>query len=797
MLKTYLTIAWRNLYRQPAHTFLNLACLTAGIGAALFIILYIDFELNYDRFHAKSDQIYQVRTTALNLGERVRETDNDGSPRNLAPFIKADFPEVQQCVRIFQFFDDDQLNLKYEGKTIASDEIFAADPSIFDVFTIDLLKGEVTNALEGPNKIMLSESLAQRIFGDETALGKVVSTELVHSLPKKESNYQLMVTGVYKDFPRNSHLTLNALMSAETDPALEEWYFSHFNTLYYLLLAPQAKAVEVAANLTDIYKKHLNPVKEPVLTSATHELVPLKEVHFRESGGRTYIFIFGGVALLLLIIAMISYVNLTTAQANRRSMEIGIRKVMGSNRRQLIQQFLSESLVYTALSMGIAILLVWKFVGSMNTTLGLELEAARLWQPELLTGIIGLWLILGLLGGSYPAFFLSSFQPITVIKSKQAKGAPIRRILVAVQLAVVIFVLSCTGMIYEQLKFMQHKDLGFNHEQVLRIELSGKDWFKEYVTFRDQIQQFPEVAVAGSSDFIPGVGQMVRRPISTNGSEGLDPQFVFWGAFDYNYPEVIGMTLKEGRFFSKDFPTDIRNSVIVNEAFLRQFGIEEPAVGKTIKFGDDSNPNTETIVGVIRDFHHESLHSPLAGQLFTLGSSPNVFVKLNNYNDAVIDNIRKSWQAVIPDTPFEFAFMDETLQSNYIADQVRGRIFFFFSILTIIIAFLGLFGLASYLSKQRVKEMSIRKVLGAELWSLITLVTKEFVWLVLLAAIPALLLAWYFIQEWLHDFAFHTSINYWLLGLALLVALVGTMLTTGWHAFQVARRNPADSLKQE
>lgn len=798
MIKNYLKVVWRNFYRRPSFTFLNLSCLTAGLAAVLLILLHIDFETNYDAMHSKADRIYQIRTAELHLGEQVRETENSRSPRNLATYIKSDIPQVEEITRFFHFFQNDEVTLEYGAQAIKTQEIWAADDNLFKVFDFELLEGDPNTALQGPNKIMLTETLAKRLFGNISPLGKTISTELIHAVPNQEDgNYQLVVSGILKDLPNNSHIAIEALLSAETDPYLSEYYFGRFNTFNYALINPATSPAEIEPLLSKIYLDYMDPIREPILTKAVHEMVNLSEIHSRDSGGNTYTYIFSAVAVLLLLIALISYVNLATAQSNQRSVEIGVRKVMGSNRRQLIFQFLAESLLYTGVASILALLIAWTSIDYLNNLLGLELVRNRILRVDFLLGIGGLWLLMGLLGGAYPALFLSSFQPVAIIKAKRTNRAPVRSALVAIQLGVVLFVLCSTGMIYKQLEYVNQKDLGFDNELVIRMELEGSDWFAQYQRFKDQLSQLTVVEEVGTSSFIPGVGQIGRRPISANGTAGTDALFTCFGNFDYDYPEVIGMELLEGRFFSREFTADQTNSVIVNESFVQQFGLEAPIVGQQIKFGGAGNPNSETIVGVIKDFHQQSLHEPVAAQMYLLNSSPNVFIKLARFDESIVNNIRETWQGINPDHAFDFTFMDDLLQRSYELDHIRGRIFLFFSFLTILIAFLGVFGLATFMNKQREKEFSVRKILGAQALQLIGLASKSFVRLVAFVAIPALLLSWYFAEQWLQAFAYRTTVDFGLFALILLLTMLATLLTTGWHAFKVARHNPAEYLKQD
>ncbi|GJM35544.1 MAG: ABC transporter permease [Saprospiraceae bacterium] len=797
MIRNYLKIIWRNLYRQPVHTLLNLSCLTVGIAATLFILLYIDFELHFDRSNDKADHIYRIETKSIQTPENVREVGFINTPGNLGPLIQQDYPEVEHFVRSFQFFRDEMVTFQYSGDLFEEAAVYAVDPAIFEVFTLKMIKGDPSTALTGPNKILLSESFAQRIFGDENPLGKTLETNLVHSYPDTpEEQYSFQITGVYQDMPRNSHRLANALISAESDPRLTDYYFNRFNVSTYVLLHDQVDPVIFAPKLSEIYDKYLDRQREQVLVSATHTLNPLTKIHLAETGGYTYIFIFSAIGVLLLLISVISYVNLVTAQASRRALEIGLRKVLGSNRKQLMAQFLVESIGFSFLALLLGILLVFLMMQPLNAMLGLQLYEAQLWQPQMIIGSLVITLLLGLLGGSYPAFFLSSFQPIAVMKGQLAKATPLRRMLVAVQFAVVIFVLTFTGMIYDQLQYLSKKDLGFDKKNIVELNLAGQEKLEKWPVLKEMLLQSPYISSAGTSSFTPG-DNMGRRPISANGTAGQEPQFVRWGVIDYDFLETMDIKFVEGRNFSWDFPGDLEQSVVINQRFAKEFGLTNP-VGEKIRLGGSGNPNFLIVIGVVEDFHQSSLHSPIESQLFFVGpASLNLSIKVQKDLSAGLDAISESWAVVFPDTPFEYHFLEDELQRSYEADQRRGKIFFSFSLLTIFIAFVGLFGLASYLSKQRTKEIGIRKVLGASIGEMVILLSKDFLWLVVLAAIPAFATAWYMIGQWLENFATQTSMNYLLYALVLLATLLLTFIVTGFHAFRAALVNPVESLKYE
>lgn len=796
MLKSYLTIAWRNMRRQPLYTLLNLAGLTIGIAAALLILLYINFETNYDYFHQNADRIFKINTDEITTNSKVMQVDWQGTAGLIAPYLQQDFPEVAGTTRLYQFFNNEQVDLNYENKVITTAHLTVADSTALNIFTFDFIYGTVQGALDGPNKIVLSENLAIRIFGNVDPVGKIVQTKLTHAQPNIKSDYSLMVTGVYRDFPKNSHWEVDAMISSTTDPYLRNYYFNTFNFNTYVLLKDGVVAADFQEKIPSIYRNYLDPDREPVMKEAHHQLVPLRKIHMQATGGYTYIYIFSAIGFLMLLISMISYVNLVTAQASRRAMEIGVRKVMGSTQSQLIRQFLSESMVYSSVAIVIALGTMFYLIPSINTLLGLQLAAGQLMHPQVLLGLLAFLLLIGILGGSYPAFFLSSFEPITVLKGKLTKGSPLRRALVATQFGVVMIVLICTGMIYEQLQYMRHKDLGFNQDQVVHLEMTGEGALEKLPVLKNALKQSSAITSVGTASFLPGLG-MSRRPISADNGESKEPQFVDYGFIDYDYFQTLDMDLRAGRNFSIDHPKDATESVVVNEQFAKAYGLDDP-IGEHIRFGDSGNPNYETIVGVVKDFHSSTLHTSIPPQIFFLRpASYNLAVKINQNPAMSIPHIEETWRSIFPNAPFAYRFLDEDLAQAYETDQIRGKIFLLFSGITIAIAFLGLFGLVAYIARQRVKEIGIRRVLGASTWHVVSLLSKDFLCLVVAVAVPSFAVAWYFVQNWLKDYAYRAEMNYSLFLYTLLFVLGLTLLTTLFHALRATQLHPAKALKEE
>lgn len=796
MFKSNVRLFLRNLKRHPIHSALNLACLTIGIAAALFIALYLDFEINYDRFHAQHEHIYRVQTPAVQTREKVMEVNWFTTPANLAPLADEEIPEVQSLVRFFSFFSNTP-RLKYDGKEIIAtpEHIIATDASVFQVFSFDLSQGQEQDALRGPNKIVISEEMAGRLFGSEDPMGKVVRTRLVHSATNEEAEFALEVSGVFRDLPRNTHLHFEAMISAETDPELDSYYFGRFNTYTYALLPGQVKPETVAAKLTALYDRHLDPKRDPVLVNAQHQLIPLAKIHLSETNGATYLYILGGVGVLLLLIAFISYVNLVTAQAGRRSLEIGMRKVLGSHRTQLVVQFLTESLGFTLLASALAMLLVFLLIKPLNVVLELHITATQLLNmPFLLLILLGT-ILLGIAGGAYPAFFLSTFRPLVAMKGQLKQSAPLRRYLLSFQFAAVIFVLVGTGMIYRQLRYLQEKDLGFDREYVLRIPLPATQTPEEVAVLKSNLLSHALISSVAASTFIPGMNDMVNSPISVDGSEA---QFTRSGRIDYDYLHTMGIKLLTGRNFSPEFQTDAEDHVVVNQAFIKQFELGEHALGAKVRFGGSGNPKYYQIIGVVEDFNQGSLHDAIQAQLFRLApNGRSLAVKVSGDIPVALQHLEDSWTATYPEQTFDYAFLNDLLADQYREDQRRGSLFLFFSAITVIIAFISLYGLASYLIRQRYKEVGIRKVFGASTTRILILLTRDFLWLVILAAVPGLIAALYITNRWLENFAFRVSTSYILMGGIIFSVFVLTFITVGGHAVRAAWMNPKETLRWE
>lgn len=800
MIQNYFKIAFRNFRLQPGYAVLNILGLTIGITVTLFILLFLTEETRFDSYHEKADRIYRISSD-------ITEPDNHFrwavTQNPLALQLKQDYPEVEEFAR---FIPNGRTRLEYKDRFFFEEKVFLADSTVCDVFSFEFIQGEGKTALQRPNSIALNESVAKRIFGNNNPMGEILKTP---------SGKEYKVTGVYKDMPRYSHLIADAMISANSIPDLmrpDAGSWGSFNIYSYVLLKAGADSDAFAAKLSDVIQKHVAVIFDKFNIKVKYELLPLKSIHLNSSfeaeaepsGESGFLYIFGAVALFMLLIACINYMNLATARATRRAMEVGVRKVLGSERSQLIWQFLSESILFTTISLLLSFILAVLLLPVFNKSFDLTLSRDLFFSTPVLTGAVVVVLLAGVLGGSYPAFYLSAFEPIKVLKGTLARGAgnpALRKILVIVQFSITIFMLIGTGIIYDQMHYLRVKDLGFDKENILTFALEGQASREKYDIIRQKLLQNPKITAIGTCSTTPGQGYG-KNLINAENSEGRLEQYgVDLYGVDYDFFPTLGAKFAAGRNFSTEYKTDSTAAVLVNEAMVKRFGWKEP-IGRKFQFGTNDTLPVFRVIGVVKDFHQRSLYEPITPLLFyPQKNNPIVHVRINPRNPAelgqTIGFVEKTWQEIFPNTPFDYDFVDASFMELYRADQIRARIFTLFSAMMILVACLGLLGLASFTAEQRTKEIGVRRVLGAATTDIVYLLTRNFVLLVLLATIPAFLIAWYFMQKWLETFAYHTDMNFGLYGAAFLLVVLLTLLTTGYHALKAAASNPVKSLRSE
>jgi putative ABC transport system permease protein len=791
MLKNYLKVAIRSLKRQPAYTTLNIVGLTVGIASSLLILLYIFYETSFDKHHEKADRIYRISSD-------IKEPDNAFkwavTQLPLGYTLKNDYgDEVEQYVR---FVPNGRTRLEKDLNNYFEENFYYVDSTVFQVFDFEFTAGNKETALDAPNSIVLNETVAKKIFKGENPIGQTL---------KSDGDRTYQVTGVFKDMPSNSHIIADVMVSAQTIIPAGVGNWGGFNIYTYVLLQPNVTPKDFQPKLAEILEKHVDVIFKQLNIEVKYAMLPIKTIHLESdfqgepvpTGEMSYIYIFGAVGLFLIVIACINYMNLATARSARRAMEVGIRKVMGAQRGSLIGQFLTESVLITLASTLLSIGIIVALVPTFNNMLGTNLEVSALLDTNIILSLVGILLITGVAGGSYPAFFLSSFRPVVVMKGNAGKSGNniLRKSLVTLQFAISIFMLIGTLVIYNQMQYVQNKDLGFDKEQVMNIQLNNRNAREQWPVLKNKLLQNANIESVATASTVPGNG-FGKNIFSMETEEGvMEQKGVDNYRVDYDYFSTLGIEVVEGRGFSLDYPSDSARAVMVNEAMVSRMNWSE-AIGKKVTLPNDSIP--AVVIGVVKDFHQQSLYAPIEALMFLPARNNGAaLIKINGDLSGAIASVKATWNELFPTIPFEFTFIDEAFMEQYETDQLRGKLFLGFSMMTILIACLGQLGLASYTAEQRSKEISIRKVLGARTQGLISLLVRDFVLLVIIAAVPASVVAWFVMNKWLDDFEFHVTIGFPVFLIVLVCTIVITVLTTGYHAMKSATANPAERLKYE
>jgi len=797
MIRNLLRVAIRNFIRDKGYSLLNILGLTIGITFSVFLIFYIKDELSYDRYNEKADRIYRIAAY-------VKEPDKDTMrwaicPFPMAPALSKDYPEVEEAVRLWGNFGG-KIMFKNGNLHFYEDKVFYADSNLFRVFTHKFIEGDARKALILPKSIVLTQSIAEKYFGRNTNyVGKTV---------ENASGDVYKVTAVIKDVPRNSHIIFSMLISRSSLPADFASNWGNFGFYTYVLLKPNTNAKAFEKKLLPVYGKYLAPIFAQINIKMRFGLQPITSIHLHsdtvnepeELGSMSYIYIFSAVAFFMLLIACINYMNLATARSARRAKEIGIRKVTGSSKLQLVLQFLIESTLTAFFALLLSIGLIALFLPTFNTLSGKHISFNTFFQPGTLLILLAVILFVGFVGGSYPAFYLSKFNPVNVLKGNLSKGSSnvtLRRALVVVQFSISMIMLICTWVVYKQLEYLRNKDLGFNKEQVLTVSAnSDKDLTSNILSFKNEMRNNPHVLSVSTSQGVPGSG-ILYSLFSMETKNGHTDKGIDCYGVDEDYFKTLGIKVVKGRNFS-GLPDTLR-SIIVNENMVKEYGWEDNPIGKKVRFpGDTSNFYLE-VIGVVKDFNQKSLYNPITPLLIFYRPGSNIIeLKLDTRNiNTAVASVERSWKKYFPDLPFAYTFLDQDFDSQYAADQKRGKIFTAFSILTILITCLGLLGLIAFTTEQRQKEISIRKVMGANASQIIPLITRNFIALVGLSCLIAFPVAWFFMSNWLKIFPYNTGLSAMPFILSALAVLIITLLTVIFHTLRAAVANPVKALKTE
>ena len=810
MLKNYLTITFRSLLKHKSYTFINIIGLAIGLASALLILLYVQDELSYDKFHKKSDQIYRVYLNGKIAGD---EMVVGVSCAPLGATMVKDYPEVLNSTRIFTFGGDPVVRL--EEKSMVIEKYYYADSTFFDIFSVNFLRGEAANALNRANTVVITSEMAEIFFGKEDPLGKSIK------VGNDQTDFE--ITGVVEKFPENSHFQFNMLASYITmrEAANSNFWVSN-NNYTYILLQKNFPAEQLQAKMPELVEKYVGPQLQMFSNTSFEDflkagnkygyiLQPIEKIHLfsdlqyeiQPGGNIKTVYIFSIIAFFLILIAVINFMNLATAKSAGRAREVGIRKVSGSFRSQLISQFLIESVILSFISLLIALILVELFLPAFNNLAGKQLSFLMDGDLSFLPYIIGIGIFVGLLAGSYPSFYLASFKPVKVLKGSiqtGMKGGRVRSVLVVFQFTVAIFLIISTISVYNQMKYVQNKDLGYDKSNLLIIERAYA-LQDQRNAFKEELSQNPSIEMISQTNNIPSFlhGNTAFRPEGSSPDEIRATNFYYT---DENFQTTLGIKLIEGRWFSKEMGGDSL-AVVLNKAAVKAYGYEDPIGKKILQIGAsrDTSDLAMKIIGVVEDFHYESLHQTI--QPLIIGFNRNRFASYfavrihpDNYQKA-ISFIEEKWNAIVTDQPIEYTFLEDALKTNYKDDQNEGVIFAIFALLAIFISSLGLFGLASFTTEQRTKEIGIRKVMGSSIGQVIGLLTKEINLLLIISSIISWPLAWYFMKNWLQNFAFKTNMGLSIFIIASIIAFIIALFTTGFQAFKAARSNPANSLRYE
>ena len=812
MSGNYIKTSLRNLWKNKGFSAINILGLAVGLATCLLILLFVRDELGYDRYNAKADRIYRIDGDIQFGGVRFIEAV---TPDPMGPTLKQELPQVEQYVRFRSY--NGRFLVKKGAEQLPENRVRYADSTLFSVFSLPMIQGDPATALVAPNSVVLTETMARKYFNKVEVVGKVL-------LVNDTSIYK--ITGVIRDMPAQSHFTDDFFVSMSSNPESRQglWYMENFNT--YVVLKAGADRHQLETRFGMMVDKYILPQVEQVLGMSKQSftqsgnfvrftLMPLTDIHLHsnkimEMGPNsdiTYVYVFSFAAIFILIIACINFMNLSTAKSSDRAREVGVRKVLGSSKAGLVRRFLTESMLVSIISMVLAINLVILSLPYFNELSGKDMHF-QLWSsPDLILYLTGLTLAVGLLAGSYPAFYLSSFAPIKVLKGVIAsgfRGAWLRSGLVVLQFSISIFLIVGTVVIYDQLQYIRHKDVGFNREQVLILQNTDA-MGRQAKTFREELLHIRGVEDVTLTRYLPTNGHHNEAPMFRDAS--LDQKTAIslqlWN-IDEHYLPTLGMKMATGRNFSEQFPTD-SNGIILNETAARLLGYADP-LNKKLYIPKDiqasrgpDNILAFHILGVVKDFNFNSLRQQVAPLVFFMGAEPNnTAIRVHTADIAgLVAQVGKVWKKLAPAQPFTYSFMDDDFNHIYQAEQRMGGVVLNFAGLAIFIACLGLFALVAYAAEQRSKEIGIRKVLGASVNNIVLMLSGSFLKLVLVSILIASPIAWWLMSKWLEGFSYRIHMSIWFLVISGILAVLIALITVCSQAIKAAIANPVESLRSE
>lgn len=809
MLKNYFKIALRNLLRDKVYSLINISGLSLGIACCLMLALYVLDEYRYDRHHERLNDLYRIDTKF----ESVIGFDKLGSASPpIAMTLRQEIPEVESAVRILNPPGVAESLIKYEDKIFYETGGFIADSTIFDVLSYTLKEGNPKKVLTDANTVVISETLAHKIFGNESGINK----NIIISQAGPPINYK--VTGVFKDSEKSFlHANFFTSMMSEgwgeyirTNPeAANEWAGQNF-VPSYVKLAPGHSKADVEKKINDVLVKYGAENMKVLGLKKTLFLEPIKDIHLKSQIDKnpriTFIYIISSIAVFILLIACINFMNLSTAKATKRASEIGIRKVMGAFRSSLIRQILGEAFIIVAISVAISIMLVQIALPFFNQLSAKSISFNNDNIASFLIALLALTIVTALIAGSYPAFYMSSFQPVAVLKGKfnlSSTSGRLRQILVVFQFMIAIVLVCGMLVIAKQLTFTREKNLGFNTQAKIVLPLRTSHARDQYEALKKEIQRNNTVLEVSGAEYIPGTTIWNDMMFYTDGGNMDNAILNRRNQVDAGYLELLGIKLVAGRSFTANRKLESNGKVIINETSARKFGFEpDKIIGKHVYFDWHGEKSTFEVIGVMSDYNQTSLKDPVLPVMFEIAETPNRYkfivasVNPSTFNETIM-SFEKTWKTLIVDTPFEYAFLDDTIQKQYDEDRKVSKIITTFTIISMIICSLGLFGLSSFMAERRFKEIGIRKVMGASVTQIVSMMSKEFIKLVAIAFIIAVPLAWYVMDQWLNNFVYKTRIDVLLFLYAGLGAALLAILTISYESIRAASANPVNSLRSE
>lgn len=799
MFKNYLKVAWRNLIRNRFFSAINITGLAIGLACSLMLTLYVKDELSYDRHHANADRIYRVSRTFLSKdGTASLQLGHVAPP--FGPLIRKDFGEVEQVVSMLET----GALVRYGDLRFEEENLFAAEPNLFKVFSFKVLQGNPDKALENPFSIMFSRPMAEKYFGKENPMGKTV---------RLDNQLDYTITGVFEPLPAQSSFHPNFLISFSTlndervygaEKLRSNWGNNAFST--FLLLPPHYDPQKLINAFPAFQNKHIDVNAS---TYSVLNLTKLSDIHLyshldseiEANGDIQYVYFFSVIGIFILAIACINYMNLATARSAKRAKEVGMRKVVGAMRSQLIRQFLSESFLIIFIALLIAIVMVALCLPLLNNLSQKTLTMRDILNPVFIIALVGITLFTGVLAGSYPAFFLTAFQPVSVLKGRVAyalKKTKIRQVLVILQFAIAVALIISTTVVHNQMKHVQNVKLGYSKEQILLLPSIGDS--VAYESFKQQINQSSGIMGVTRSSRIPS-GRLLdswEAYVMKGGAMAPADINIKSLTVEEDFIPTYRIEMAAGRNFSRNYPTDRTAGFILNETATRLLGWKDPndAIGSRFGYGEIRGQ----IIGVTRDYHFESLHQKIAPivMFMNAGNLGRLSVRIAGQDiQGTLDRIASTWESRFPDRPFRYEFLDQRFENLYAREQTQQLLFSIFSGIAIFISCLGLLGLSIFMAELRIKEIGIRKVLGASVYNLVTLLSGDFLKLVFIAILIASPIAWYVMNKWLDSFAYRITLQWWMFGLAGMLAVAIALLTISFQSVKAALANPVKSLRSE